>query len=73
MEVRVAFDDPFLNHGEIVAMPPELVREKFALAPVTPQLVAQLIRASMSRVPWNFGGGPVIVRPRSCSDCGVWV
>jgi hypothetical protein len=28
---------------------------------------------SMSRVPWNLGGGPVIVRPRSCSDYAVRV
>src|SRR4051794_8296979 len=29
--------------------------------------------ASMSRVSWNFGGGPVAVRPRSWSDSGVLV
>ena len=28
---------------------------------------------SMSRVPWDFGGGPVFVKPRSCSDCAVRV
>ena len=28
---------------------------------------------SMSRVPLNFGGGPVIVRPRSWSDYAVRV
>ena len=33
----------------------------------------EVLGKSMSRVPWNFGGGPVIVRPRSWSDFGVRV
>ena len=39
----------------------------------TSQLAGPLPALSMSRVPWNFGGGPVIVRPRSWSDCAVRV
>jgi len=30
----------------------------------TPMLHHYLLAARMSRVPWNFGGGPLIVRPR---------
>ena len=29
--------------------------------------------ARMSRVPWNFGGGPMIIRLRSRSDSGSWL
>ncbi|MCI4066829.1 hypothetical protein MRQ36_31420 [Micromonospora sp. R77] len=48
LEVRVAFDDPWLNYGPIITAPPEQVADRFALAPVTPQLVAELIRAALT-------------------------
>ncbi|MER7334220.1 MULTISPECIES: hypothetical protein [unclassified Micromonospora] len=48
LEVRVAFDDPWLNFGPIITAPSDRVAAAFALAPVTPQLVAGLIRAALA-------------------------
>lgn len=48
MEVRVAFDDPWLNYGPIITAPSDRVAEAFAVAPVTPRLVAELIRAALA-------------------------
>ncbi|MFI6822728.1 hypothetical protein ACIBJE_17505 [Micromonospora sp. NPDC050187] len=48
LEVRVAFDDPWLTFGPIVTAPPGRVAEVFTLTPVTPQLVADLIRAALA-------------------------
>ncbi|SBT43510.1 hypothetical protein [Micromonospora auratinigra] len=48
LEVQVAFDDPWLNFGPIITAPAERVAEVFALTPVTPQQVAELIRAALA-------------------------
>ncbi|MEV4490122.1 hypothetical protein AB0K04_08400 [Micromonospora coxensis] len=48
VEVQVAFDDPWLNFGPIITAPADRRAEVFALAPVTPRLVAELIRAALA-------------------------
>ncbi|MEU5942398.1 hypothetical protein ABZ807_25180 [Micromonospora sp. NPDC047548] len=60
LEVRVAFDDPWLNYGPIITAPSDRVAEVFALAPVTPQLVAGLIQAALP-AGWQVhgDGGPL--------------
>ncbi|NBE79869.1 hypothetical protein [Micromonospora rubida] len=60
LEVQVAFDDPWLNYGPIITAPPDRVAEVFALAPVTPQLVAELIQAALA-AGWQVDGvgGPL--------------
>jgi hypothetical protein len=55
LEVRVAFDDPWLNYGPIITAPPDRVAEVFALAPVTPRLVAELIQAALA-AGWQVDG-----------------
>ncbi|SCF28162.1 hypothetical protein GA0070618_4791 [Micromonospora echinospora] len=55
LEVRVAFDDPWLNFGPIVTAPPGRVAEVFSLTPVTPQLVAELVRAARD-AGWQVDG-----------------
>ncbi|SCL28472.1 hypothetical protein GA0074692_2545 [Micromonospora pallida] len=59
LEVRVAYDDPWLNYGPIITTPSEQAAEVFALTPVTPQLVADLIRAALT-AGWQAedDGGP---------------
>jgi hypothetical protein len=52
--------------------PPQLEHDYRLAEPLAVIARANLAR-SMSRVPWNFGGGPVTVRPRCWSDCGVRV
>ncbi|GAB3136378.1 hypothetical protein GCM10027290_00020 [Micromonospora sonneratiae] len=56
----MAFDDPWLNYGPIITAPADRVAEAFALAPVTPQLVARVIQAALA-AGWQVdgGGGPL--------------
>jgi hypothetical protein len=61
LEVRVAFDDPWLNYGPIITAPAERVTEVFALEPVTPGLVAGLIRAALAEG-WQVHGDGVPLR-----------
>ncbi|MGY0003766.1 hypothetical protein [Micromonospora sp. I033] len=60
LEVLVAFDDPWLNFGPIITAPADRVAEVFALDPVTPRLVAGLIRAALAEG-WQVqgAGGPL--------------
>jgi hypothetical protein len=48
LDVLVAFDDPWLNYGPILTAPPDRVAEVFVLAPITPRLVEQLVRAGLA-------------------------
>jgi hypothetical protein len=48
LEVRVEFDDPWLNYGPIITAPAEKVGEIFALAPVTSELTARLVRLGLA-------------------------
>ncbi|MEU6076770.1 hypothetical protein [Micromonospora sp. NPDC047074] len=60
LEVRVPFDDPWLNFGPIITTPATRVSEVFAVAPVTPQTVAELIRAALATGwPVHDAGGPL--------------
>ncbi|MFG3713636.1 hypothetical protein [Micromonospora sp. NPDC047730] len=60
LEVQVAFDDPWLNFGPIITAPADRVAEVFALAPVTPRLVAELIQAALAAGwPVHGDGGPL--------------
>jgi hypothetical protein len=52
LDVRVRFDDPWLNFGPIVTAPAARVAEVFQLAPVTPRLVAAAIAQALARN-WN--------------------
>jgi hypothetical protein len=56
LRVRVRFDDPWLNYGPIITAPPERVREVFALEPLTPARVRQIILAAL-QAGWNPSGG----------------
>jgi hypothetical protein len=60
LEVRVAFDDPWLNYGPIITAPSDRVAKVFALDPVTPRLVAELIQAALA-AGWTVDGdgGPL--------------
>ncbi|MFC4149865.1 hypothetical protein ACFO0M_26745 [Micromonospora mangrovi] len=58
-EVRLAFDDPWLNFGPIITTPADRVAEAFALTPVTPQLVAELIQAVLAAGAQADEGGPL--------------
>jgi hypothetical protein len=49
LDVRVRFDDPWLNFGPIVTAPADTVAEAFQLAPVTPRLVATAIAQALAR------------------------
>lgn len=49
LDVRVRFDDPWLNFGPIVSVPAAKVAEVFQLAPVTPRLVADAIAQALAR------------------------
>jgi len=44
LEVRVEFDDPWLNYGPIITAPRDKVDEIFALTPVTSELTSRLVR-----------------------------
>ncbi|MEH1164020.1 hypothetical protein V6V47_01385 [Micromonospora sp. CPCC 205539] len=59
LEALVDFDDPWLNFGPIITAPPDRAAEVFALAPVTPELVARLIRTALADGWQVNGGGPL--------------
>ncbi len=46
LEVRLRFDDPWLNFGEILVAPPASRGDVFQLAPVTPRTVRETIEAA---------------------------
>jgi hypothetical protein len=48
LEVRVEFDDPWLNYGPIITAPSDKVGEIFALTPVTSELTARLVRLGLA-------------------------
>lgn len=48
LEVRLAFDDPWLNFGPIITAPKDRVAEVFALSPVTSALTARLVRLGLA-------------------------
>ncbi len=48
LAVSIAFDDYWLNFGEIIATPPEQAADRFNTAPLTPALVAHLIHAALA-------------------------
>ncbi|WP_433004158.1 hypothetical protein [Kribbella sp. CA-294648] len=48
LEVRVAFDDPWLNYGPIITTPQDRRAEVFDLTPVTSALVARLVRLGLA-------------------------
>jgi hypothetical protein len=55
LDVRLRFDDPWLNYGEMlttVAATPERLDEIFDLRPVTPGIVASIIGQALSHG-WN--------------------
>jgi hypothetical protein len=52
LEVRVAFDDPWLNFGPIITTPENRRAEVFDLTPVTSALVARLVRLGLA-VGWE--------------------
>jgi hypothetical protein len=47
LEVTVAFDDPWLNYGPIITAPAGRAAEVFALDPITPSLVAKIVRQAL--------------------------
>jgi hypothetical protein len=47
IQVRLRFDDPWLNYQELFYSSPE-ERKNFALTPVTPKLVRQIIEAAIT-------------------------
>ncbi|MFK3983635.1 hypothetical protein ACI2K4_25050 [Micromonospora sp. NPDC050397] len=48
LDVRVAFDDPWLNFGIILTAPPERIAEVLVLEPVTPAIVERVVRAGLA-------------------------
>ena len=52
LEVRLRFDDPWLNFGPIVTAPPERVHEVFQLAPITPAVVREIVEVAL-HAGWN--------------------
>jgi hypothetical protein len=48
LEVRVRFDDPWLNWPELLGASAVKVAEVFVLEPVTPPLVERLIRSGIA-------------------------
>ena len=48
LEARVRFDDPWLNFGPIIAAPRGRAGEIFALTPVAPRRVADIIRGAIA-------------------------
>jgi hypothetical protein len=59
LRVHLRFDDPWLNYGPIITAPPERVQEIFALQPLTPARVRQIILAAL-QAGWSptAGGQP---------------
>ncbi|HEX6779644.1 MAG TPA: hypothetical protein VF099_15670 [Ktedonobacterales bacterium] len=47
LQVRVRFDDPWLNYGPLLTAPPERVSEVFVLDPITPSRVRLMILAAL--------------------------
>ena len=43
LQVRVRFDDPWLNYGPLLTAPPERIAEVFVLEPITPSRVRLMI------------------------------
>src|SRR5215472_3182795 len=60
LEVRIRFDDPWLNYGLLITASPQQIQQNFALEPVTPHQVRAII-LSASGQGW---------RPKQ--DPGVW-
>ncbi len=56
LRVRLRFDDPWLNYGPIITAPPKRVQEAFALQPLTPARVRQIILAAL-QAGWQPDGG----------------
>jgi hypothetical protein len=52
-------------HGELGVLPPQS-RQLDALVLAQPTVAPAVLALAgrMSRVPWNFGGGPVVIRLR---------
>ncbi|WP_147456958.1 hypothetical protein [Micromonospora pisi] len=48
LDVRVAFDDPWLNFGLIITAPPERIAEVMELEPITPAVVERVVRAGLA-------------------------
>lgn len=57
LEVVVAFDDPWLNFGPIITAPAGRAAEVFELNPVSPALVATMVRRALD-LGWQAGHGP---------------
>lgn len=47
LEVRVRFDDPWLNYGPMLTTPADRFDAVWALQPITPGLVAQIVGAAV--------------------------
>lgn len=47
LQVRVRFDDPWLNYGPLLTAPPERIPEVFVLDPITPSRVRLVILAAL--------------------------
>ena len=54
IQVRVRFDDPWLNYGPLITAPVEKVQEVFRLRPITPAIVRQIIQAVLKQG-WQVG------------------
>jgi hypothetical protein len=54
LEVRLRFDDPWLNFGEILAAPSASRADVFQLSPVTPRMVREAIEGAMA-AGWSSG------------------
>ncbi|MCU0493807.1 MAG: hypothetical protein MUD01_19625 [Chloroflexaceae bacterium] len=48
LEVRLRYDDPWVNYGPIITIPPERWQELFQLEPVTPRMVREIIEAALA-------------------------
>ncbi|MFJ8621431.1 hypothetical protein ACIRD3_01125 [Kitasatospora sp. NPDC093550] len=48
LEVLRRFDDPWLHYGVLLTAPADRIAEVFHLAPVTPALTADLVRAGLA-------------------------
>jgi hypothetical protein len=47
LEVLATFDDPWLNYGPIITAPAGRAAEVFDLSPITPDLVAKIVRKAL--------------------------
>ncbi len=48
LDVRIRFDDPWLDFGPMITVPPDRQDEVFARDPVTPRLVAAAIAQALA-------------------------